>query len=262
MDWCRLSSRYYLDPAVSRAGEAAELLFVRCLAYAASADTSGDIPRTVLPMLAPTGADERVAALVREGLLLDEGDSLHIRSWVVWQESLERETARRRKDRDRKRAARASVQRNGAGLSADTGADSLRTGAGCPPRKEVEEDKNSLLTERVSTEPPRTDVEGLCRYFLAAVTANGVKASVTKKWRNEARLMLDRDQRDPHEIRAVIDWCAADPFWSANIHSVPTLRAKYDRLRLQMRGRRTVGDGIASRPDEDYLDPGVFGGGA
>jgi hypothetical protein len=92
-------------------------------------------------------------------------------------------------------------------------------------------------------DPPRTDVEGLCRYFVAAVGKNGVKATVTDRWRADARLLLDKDDRDPAEVRAVIDWSTQDQFWRANVLSVPKLRAKYDQLRLAMQRAHPVATG-------------------
>lgn len=103
-------------------------------------------------------------------------------------------------------------------------------------------------------EPIRSDVEGLCRYFLAAIERNGSKGSVTKAWRTEARLLLDKDERDPAEVRAVIDWSTRDSFWRANVLSVPTLRAKYDQLRLGMQRERPM---ATDDPSKAYLrEPG------
>lgn len=87
-------------------------------------------------------------------------------------------------------------------------------------------------------EPVRSDVEGLCRYFLGRLTANGVQAAITDRWRTEARLLLDRDKRDAAEIRTVIDWATSDTFWRSNVLSVPKLREKYDQLRLGMERER------------------------
>lgn len=113
--------------------------------------------------------------------------------------------------------------------------DSLRAHA----RKGKEQGKEGNREESAAADaPPRTDVEGLCRYFLAAIAKNGAKGTITEKWRTEARLLLDRDQRDPSEIRSVIDWAASDSFWKANVLSVPKLREKYDQLRLAMQRQR------------------------
>lgn len=104
--------------------------------------------------------------------------------------------------------------------------------------------KGEGMEEQLSAvaDVPRPDVDGLCGYFASALARNDVKATVTAKWRTEARLLLDRDQKDPTEIRAVIDWATGDSFWRANILSVPKLREKYDQLRLGMQANRFSSD--------------------
>lgn len=263
MEWCRLTTDFYRDPALVRAGEAAEVLFLRCIAYSGEQESKGRIPVALLPMLAPNKTKARTAALLRERLLVLDGADVVIRSWDVHQEALDAEAERRKKDRDRKRFERAAARAAVLGLSedgpADGPVDKAGTVRGFSARIEVEEEKEQPREPvAVAADIPREDVEKLCAHFLAAVSANGVKASITAKWRTEARLMLDKDKRDPHEIRAVIDWATQDSFWRANVLSVPTLREKYDRLRLNMGSRRAVGSGIASMPDEDYMAGGVF----
>ena len=82
--------------------------------------------------------------------------------------------------------------------------------------------------------PPRDDIERLCDHLADRIEANGSKRpTVTQKWRDAARLMLDKDDHTEEQIRAAIDWCQADEFWRANILSMPKLRDKYDQLRLQ-----------------------------
>lgn len=110
MDWCRLSTDFYLDADILRAGEAAEVLFVRCLAYAGAEETGGRIPRGALSRLAPTKTKARVDALLRERLLIDDGSDVLIRSWERWQESLDSESERRRKAREKKARQRAEAR--------------------------------------------------------------------------------------------------------------------------------------------------------
>lgn len=84
----------------------------------------------------------------------------------------------------------------------------------------------------------RPDVDLLCDHLLAAITANGSKAEITKRWRTDARLLLDRDGRDVDEAHRLIDWCQRDTFWQTNILSMPTFRRQYDKLRLRARNGR------------------------
>lgn len=95
----------------------------------------------------------------------------------------------------------------------------------------------------------RADVESLCTYLADKIEANGSKRpTVTTRWRDACRLLLDKDGRTVDQVRAAIDWSQADEFWRANVLSMPTLREKYDQLRLAAaRGTRT-----RTQADEDF----------
>jgi hypothetical protein len=83
-------------------------------------------------------------------------------------------------------------------------------------------------------EPPREDVDHLCRLLIDLMAANGSrKRNVTQTWRREARLLLDRDRIPPDEAENVLRWALQDSFWKSNIESIPTFRDKFDRLRIQ-----------------------------
>jgi hypothetical protein len=80
----------------------------------------------------------------------------------------------------------------------------------------------------------RPDVEALCVLLAGLIEGNGSKRpTITKDWRTQCRRMLDIDGRDPAKAAELIRWCQADPFWRANIRSMPTLRQQYDALRLR-----------------------------
>jgi len=101
--------------------------------------------------------------------------------------------------------------------------------------------------ELALSEAPREDVDRICDHLARLVAENGSKApTVTARWRDSARLMLDRDGRTEQEIHGAIDWCQADEFWRGNILSLPKLREKYDQLRLQAQRR----SGSTSRNEE------------
>jgi hypothetical protein len=81
----------------------------------------------------------------------------------------------------------------------------------------------------------RPDVDQLCEKLHTRLTANGVRATIGTRWRDAARLLLDRDHRPLPEALELIDWCTSHDFWCTNIHSMPTFRKQYDKLRLQKR---------------------------
>jgi len=81
----------------------------------------------------------------------------------------------------------------------------------------------------------RDDVELICKTLADALVANGTKRQTIseKKWRDAARLMLDRDGRSLQEVLGAIRWSQGHAFWSGVILSMPKLREKYDQLRMQ-----------------------------
>jgi hypothetical protein len=86
----------------------------------------------------------------------------------------------------------------------------------------------------VPAKPPRADVDRLCEHLADRITANGSRRpSVTAKWRDAARLLLDKDGMTEQQVHAAIDWSQDSEFWRANILSMPKLREKYDQLRQQ-----------------------------
>ena len=95
-------------------------------------------------------------------------------------------------------------------------------------------DSDESLRVAGAIELVRDDVERICELLADRIEANGSpRPAITAKWRDAARLMLDRDGRTEAEVIGAIDWCQADEFWRANVLSLPKLREKYDQLRLQ-----------------------------
>lgn len=96
-------------------------------------------------------------------------------------------------------------------------------------------------TERDETDPRKSQVlqmaQQLCDHLADLMVGNGCKRpTVTKKWLDDARLMITNDEREPREAWKLIGWCQRDPFWSGNIHSMTKFRAQYDKLRQRANG--------------------------
>jgi helix-turn-helix protein len=107
-----------------------------------------------------------------------------------------------------------------------------------PEQEPVEQEPRTNPSPPPPADPPpadlRPDVTRICDALADAVEANGSKRpTIDKRWRTEARLLLDKDRRTEEQVMAAIRWCQADLFWRANVRSMPTLRAKYDQLRLR-----------------------------
>lgn len=78
-------------------------------------------------------------------------------------------------------------------------------------------------------------VDELCAELAARVRENGFTVTnqqqVSVGWREAVRLMLEKDGRSERQIRNMIAWCQDDFFWYKNIHAMPKLRQKYERMR-------------------------------
>jgi len=80
----------------------------------------------------------------------------------------------------------------------------------------------------------RPDIAELCDLLADLVQGNdpdGLRPTITKRWRDAARLMLDRDKRDLAKAKGLIRWCQNDDFWLGNVKSMPTFRRQYAQLR-------------------------------
>jgi hypothetical protein len=117
-----------------------------------------------------------------------------------------------------------------------------------------------------SPEPPsRPDVDRLCAHLADRIAAHGSKRpNITKRWKDAARLLIDNDGRTEDQIHKAIDWCQDSGFWHSNILSMPTLREKYDQLRLKAIAERdqSNGNGMSRRngyqPYQNPLDDSVY----
>jgi hypothetical protein len=124
---------------------------------------------------------------------------------------------------------------------------------------EIEEQPfSSAIAALLADLPPglqlREDVEKICRHLADRIEGNGSKRpSITKGWRDAARLMLDKDGRTEEQVHAAIDWCQDSEFWRGNILSLPKLREKYDQLRLQAMRERAAPPRTNGGSNDQYL---------
>ena len=78
-----------------------------------------------------------------------------------------------------------------------------------------------------------------------SVEARGAKRpTITKAWRDAARLLLDKDGHTEADAIAAIDWSANNQFWQSVILTPKALRKHYDQMLIQSRQpqRRTQAD--------------------
>jgi len=134
MTWVRIDDLAMTHPKLLRAGPDGVCLWLAGLCYANKHATNGLLPKVALPLLyasdewsgtRPKRAAER---LVSVKLWYDEGDSWRIHGYEDYQEEALKGAVeeRRQRDKERKRAKRASEKNHG------NGAVSARTGPGHP----------------------------------------------------------------------------------------------------------------------------------
>lgn len=111
------------------------------------------------------------------------------------------------------------------------------------------------LSSEVADAPSRPDVDELLDYLDERIATTDPEAKLpsrTKKNRDAARLLLDRDERTPEQVRAAIDFATTDEFWRTNIRSMSKLREQYDQLRLKAQRQSRPGNvATLTRPRRD-----------
>ncbi|PGA79624.1 hypothetical protein COL94_28845 [Bacillus wiedmannii] len=105
---------------------------------------------------------------------------------------------------------------------------------------DIDKEKDIKKKEKPSRHKFETcDING-AKYLFELIKGNNPKQKEPNfdSWANEFRLMRERDNREAQEIKDVIDWCQADPFWQGNILSPKKLREKFDQLTIQMNSKK------------------------
>ncbi|WBP89487.1 hypothetical protein [Kitasatospora cathayae] len=256
-------------PKIIEVGGEAAWLYVSALCYSSRQLTDGLVPKRLIPRLTDGSKPEASAsALLRVGLL-HEGehdcprcpvggpDMYVVHDYLVHQRSAAEVTELRekrsaagqrggRRSGESRRAASQAEANGEASASAKPKQTRTKTEAETETETEVEEVLRTSSRARRKAghdEPPRADVERVCRALADAVEANGSKRpTITKQWRDEARRLIDIDGRTVDQILGAIDWSQNDSFWRSNVRSMPKLRQQYDQMRLQaMRGQPGAG---------------------
>lgn len=187
--------------------------------------------------------------MVSLGMVVVDGDVIRLPNFNNRQYESDDVTRRTREHRERSKEQGRNVPKN------------VRRNV---PETETETETEQIKTSSVIADAltDRDDVERLCQHLADRVEANGNKRpTITKQWRTQCRLLLDRDGRTEAQVRTAIDWCQQDPFWSSNILSMPKLREKYDTLRGHasrkvepMNGRRVLVPSYETPPEPDAAD--------
>lgn len=204
------------------------LLHLQAIAYSAQHLTDGRVPMRLAMHLACAEQCD-LQCTIENGLLYEVDErTIGVHDYLQHQRSSDQ--VKQASDKG-KRAASARWQ--------DATGNAPSNASGNASGNAKRERKKLLVADA-----PRADVEDLCELLATLIESNGSKRpTITRGWRDAARLMLDRDARPLDEARQLIQWSQGDAFWSSNVLSMPKFREQYDKLRL----RSGVG-----RPDPGY----------
>ncbi|MDA1590463.1 phage replisome organizer N-terminal domain-containing protein [Bacillus cereus group sp. TH225LC] len=156
---------------------------------------------------------------------------------------------RNRKYRERKKQQQLSLENKG--NESDVHMTS-RDGTDIEEDKEldIDKEKDKKKKEKPSRYKFQTCDTNGAKYLFEKIKGNNPKQKEPNfdSWANDFRLMREKDNRELKEIKDVIDWCQADPFWQGNILSPKKLREKFDQLTIQMNSKKGAknNDPIAS----------------
>lgn len=252
MPWFKVDDKLHSHKKAARAGMAALGLWVVCGSWAMDQLTDGFVPDYIARRFDPD-ADANAATLVRIGMWEPgehEGDTgWWFHDWSDHQPTRDSVHQRRDHEREKKRQQRRGssgryVEMSPGVSPGDTAGTPQGSPQGSPsgsPTVPTRPDptrphKATASSSKIASDPdaaPSPDVIDLCEHLATQVRRNGHHAKPGKHWHRQCRLMLDIDGRTPEQIRAAIDWATRDPFWSANIRSMATLREKYSTLQAQ-----------------------------
>lgn len=255
--WLKIDDRLHDHRKARKAGKAAMGLWVLAGSWAAANDTDGFIPADVIPRW---GVRADADKLVRAGFWVEDerdGDpGWRFHDWADYNPPAVVTAAKR--DKEREGAARGNHKRwhvNRGILDescdycyrppdrvpdeeGDLPPDRVRIGSlshvPVPDPIPVSPDGEKLPpgTAVAVPVPIREDVDRVCEHLADRIAEDGSKRPrITQGWRDQARLMLDKDGRTESDVHTAIDWCQSHHFWRTNILSMPTLREKYDQLR-------------------------------
>jgi hypothetical protein len=256
-----LDVNYARDVAIRKAGPGAELLYIRALAYAKGSRTGGFVSDYDLDVVGIGLRANKLNAkrLVDVGLWERVSDGWRIRSWERWNASEQIVSAGGKLGNHKRWHLERGQYDPECEHCVASPPIAPRSHPDSPPisppesqGKGREEETTSLLS---SEDAPRPDVQELCELLHRRITEGGSKATITARWRDSARLLLDRDQRPLDEARRLIDWCQDDQFWRQNILSMPKFRDQYDKLRLKAGPRVTHPTGAGRVFDSSKLPP-------
>lgn len=255
MGWFKVDDSFHSHPKVLELSPSSIGIWLLAGTWCAQYLTDGRISIAMIRRLG--GCEDDADALVASGMWDEESTgNYRFHDWEDFQPSAD-EWKERREQRSKaaQKAAKARWDKRNADAMRtacddaspshdDRNADAMRFYAPTRP-----DPKSSSNEEDVA---PRDDVEALCTRLRDRMVDNGFKEpTITKAWRKDARLLLDKDGRELDKALNLIDWAHDSTFWRANIKSMSKFRDQYDTLRLQAVEDWNKGK-AATNPDQPH----------
>lgn len=259
-----LSAHYYKDDGIAEAGEAAELLYVRGLAFCADVLSDGFISETQLTRFVGVGmrsVKRRAQRLVEVGLWSKVDGGYRVNAWLKWNRSRDDIATLNKKDADRK-GQKGSEPAPGPPPDEP---DSERNPDGIPPESEPDSERNPpsraqyRSTPRQSNSSSRSAPDGagaaappgeVNAGAIVAAWVEAFEASAGRKPSNGMRGQVGR------EARQLLDTGADPPLVLQAAHAVgekalATLEREFAPLAAKARGRHGPGDGLPTHTRRD-----------
>ena len=233
------------------------LLHIASIGYAAQHLTDGIVPvKALLRMTGATQADADL--LIGAGLWVEgpSGGKAEVHDYLMHQRSAAEAKGASEKAKRAAEAKWAAERNASSNASSMPDAEQAASESAMPREKREREERETSSSSADAPDVPREDVARLCAHLADRIEANGSKRpTITKGWRTAARLMLDKDGRTEQAVHKAIDWCQNSEFWRANVMSMPTLREKFDTLRLQAQRDSPAAAPLAVVSDPANLPP-------
>lgn len=241
MPWFKIDDGFWSHPKVLELSPDAVALWVRAGSYCAGHLTDGEVKPSILRLMGAT--DDAAAELVESGLWDFEDGSWWFHDWAEYQPSASATKEKRAELSAQRRVAgsKGAAKRWQKDGNSDGNLPSVsHEGVDSKPIAPTRPDPNPSTSTEVDVF--MADAMFLCTLLADLIEANGSKRpTITKAWHNAARLLITADRRHIEKAADLIRWCQADPFWRANILSMPKFREKYDQLRLQSEKQPSTG---------------------
>lgn len=242
--WIRLDDGFASHPKLLRCDAEARWLYIAGLCHAARYLTDGHLLSTDAINLAARLKRPKVAIrqLVSAGLWEKVTDGFVVHDYLTYNPSRKQIEAQRAETRDRVQAWRDRT-RSGNTVTSErvtplqASRNAVTNSSPVHVPSSIREEGNNTRESEPSPDPR---AEQLCKTMQELIGQRAKRPTITKGWLDEARRLLDIDNRPLDEALTLMRWAAEDAFWRPNVLSIPKFREKYDTLKLQReRARKT-----------------------